>query len=443
MKIVFAATPAPGHLNPLLAIARLARARGDEALVVTGRALAPHVEAAGLRFIPLAPGADFDYRTLDVTDPERAALPPGPQQLLYDFERLFVDTMPAQTATLLAVIADEAPDLVVVDSLFLGSAPLFLGSAPRPAIVTCGVTILPLDRADGAPMGLGLPPARDAAERGRYRAIRAGVDAAFTGPLQAHADATLAAMGLPPLDAPLMHACVLNCDAYLAGTVPEFEFDMGPQLAHVSFVGALPPPPVTGDLPGWWGDLDGGRRVVLVTQGTVANADLGRLIGPTLTALADRDDLLVLATTGGRPVTDLGLSVPANARVAPFLPFAPLLPRVDALVTNGGYGTVQLALRAGVLIVVAGLTEDKAEVAARVAASGVGIDLHTDDPTPEAIRASVDAVLTQPSYRERAGALAAAFAAHDTPSEILRVLDRVAGSRRSPSDGLVAGWGRP
>ncbi len=439
MKIVFAAVPAPGHLNPLLAIARLVRARGDEAVVVTGRALASHVEAAGLRFVPLAPSGDFDYRTLDADDPERTALAPGPDHLRRVFERVFIDTMPAQADTLLQAIADEAPDVVVVDSLFLGSAPLFLGSAPRPPVVTCGITILTLDRADGAPMGLGLPPARDAAERGRYRAIKAGVEAAFTGPVQAHADATLAGMGLPPLGAPLMHACIFNCDAYLAGTVPEFEFDVGPLPAHVSFVGALPPPPVAGALPGWWGDLDGGRPVVLVTQGTVANADFRQLIEPTLMGLADRDDLLVLATTGGRSVSELGMAVPANARVTPFMPFAPLLPRIQALVTNGGYGTVQLALRAGVPIVVAGLTEDKAEVAARVAAAGAGIDLHTNEPTPGAIRASVDAVLTEPSYSERAHAFAASFAAHDTPSEILGVLDRVAGARRSSSDGIASG----
>ena len=43
-----------------------------------------------------------------------------------------------------------------------------------------------------------------------------------------------------------------------------------------------------------------------------------------------------------------------------------LLPRTDVLVTNGGYGGVQQALAHGVPLVVAGRTEDKVEVAARV-----------------------------------------------------------------------------
>lgn len=65
MKILFAATPSAGHLNPLLAIARMALARGDEALVATATYLRTSVEASGARFRPLAPGADIDLTRVD------------------------------------------------------------------------------------------------------------------------------------------------------------------------------------------------------------------------------------------------------------------------------------------------------------------------------------------------------------------------------------------
>ena len=39
---------------------------------------------------------------------------------------------------------------------------------------------------------------------------------------------------------------------------------------------------------------------------------------------------------------------PANVRIEPFVPFTELLPMVDAAVTNGGYGRVQMALAYGV-----------------------------------------------------------------------------------------------
>ena len=176
-------------------------------------------------------------------------------------------------------------------------------------------------------------------------------------------------------------------------------------------------------MPEWWDELDGSRKVVLVTQGTVANADFGELVEPTLAALGERDDLLVLVTTGRRPIRNVHGPIPTNARLAEFLDFAALLPKVDVLVTNGGYGTVQLALRAGVPIVAAGRTEDKAEVGARVAWSGVGIEIPSQRPAAEDLRAAVDRVLSEPSYRERAAAIAADMAAIDTPVTILGVLD--------------------
>jgi formate dehydrogenase assembly factor FdhD len=40
-----------------------------------------------------------------------------------------------------------------------------------------------------------------------------------------------------------------------------------------------------------------------------------------------------------------------------------LLPKVDVMVTNGGYGGVQRAVSTGVPLVVAGSTEDELEVA--------------------------------------------------------------------------------
>jgi UDP:flavonoid glycosyltransferase YjiC (YdhE family) len=48
--------------------------------------------------------------------------------------------------------------------------------------------------------------------------------------------------------------------------------------------------------------------------------------------------MLVVATAGGRPVEAIPGVIPANARLASYLPFEWLLPKVDVLVTNGGYG---------------------------------------------------------------------------------------------------------
>jgi UDP:flavonoid glycosyltransferase YjiC (YdhE family) len=75
-----------------------------------------------------------------------------------------------------------------------------------------------------------------------------------------------------------------------------------------------------------------------------------------------------------------------------YRPYDELLPRTSVYVTNGGYGGVQYALRYGVPIVATGDKEDKPEVGARVAWSGVGRRIRTERPTPVALRRDILAV---------------------------------------------------
>jgi UDP:flavonoid glycosyltransferase YjiC (YdhE family) len=117
-------------------------------------------------------------------------------------------------------------------------------------------------------------------------------------------------------------------------------------------------------------------------------------------------DLFVVATTGGADPAVLG-EPPANAVVEKFVPFSALLPHVDVMVSNGGFGAVQLAIANGVPMVVAGTSEDKKEVTAHVGWSRIGINLRTSRPSPEAIADSVAHVLNEPRFRERTSALRA------------------------------------
>jgi hypothetical protein len=69
-------------------------------------------------------------------------------------------------------------------------------------------------------------------------------------------------------------------------------------------------------LPSWAHELDGPRKVALVTQGTLADHNFGLVIGPTLAALANEPDLLAVATAGGRPIDAIPSPIPGNARLA-------------------------------------------------------------------------------------------------------------------------------
>jgi UDP:flavonoid glycosyltransferase YjiC (YdhE family) len=222
----------------------------------------------------------------------------------------------------------------------------------------------------------------------------------------------------------LFHSTVGLADAYLQLSVPGFEYPRDiPRSVH--FVGAPPISPNQAPPPSWAHELDGSRKVVLVTQGTVANHNFNLLVGPTLAALANEPDMLVLATTGGRSIDAIPGPLPSNARVSNFLPFEWLLPKVDVLVTNGGYGSVNQAMSFGIPLVTAGMTEDKADVNARVAWSGVGLNLATNEPTQEALRAAVRTALDRPAYRMRASQMADEFARIDTQSEIRSIIKQV------------------
>jgi UDP:flavonoid glycosyltransferase YjiC (YdhE family) len=71
------------------------------------------------------------------------------------------------------------------------------------------------------------------------------------------------------------------------------------------------------------------------------------------------------------------------------------------------------------------MTEDNADVNARVAWSGVGVNLATNEPTPDALRAAVRTVLDRPAYRMRTSQMADEFARIDTRSEVLSIIKQV------------------
>ena len=237
-----------------------------------------------------------------------------------------------------------------------------------------------IESRDTASFGMGLPPA-SFLNRPRNLALTALNRRLLRRPNQILDDLHTAVPGIP------MPGTFADwgrrADALVQFTVPSFEYPLSDAPAELHFVGPLSATGSQAPLPERWSDLDGTRSVIHVTQGTVANTDYGQVIAPTLRALAD-DDVLVVVTTGGRPLDTLP-PLPANVRAATYLPYDELLPRISVYVTNGGNSGVHYALRYGVPIVATGGKEDKPEVGARIAWSGVGRRIRSEHPSPKAL----------------------------------------------------------
>ncbi|BCX04978.1 MAG: glycosyl transferase [Candidatus Roseilinea sp.] len=413
--------PITGHVNPAIEIVRKLVERGHEVRVYTGQKFKAKVEAAGVTFQPMVKAYDYDDSDYDKAFPGRAALK-GINQIKFDFTEVFVRRAPEQVADLRAIFQTWTPDVVLCDPAFAGARFLYeLGEIE--AFAVFNISVLGLPSKDVPPFGLGLLPDYSPIGMLKNKALAFMASNVVFKEVNAALKEERAKFGLKPEPFSPVYSDML----YLQPSVPAIEYPRTDLIPSAHFIGALIPqfkgefePPV------WWDEVTGATKpVVLVTQGTVAtNAE--ELILPALQALA-HEDVLVVATTGGKALAG---PVPANARVAPFIPFNRLMPHVRVMVTNGGYGGVTIALANGVPVVCGGTTEDKPEVGNRVAYAGVGINLKTNTPLPEQIRAAVKQVLDDSTFRDKAKRLQAEYARHDGPTEAAVLLEKLATTKQ-------------
>lgn len=422
-RILMGAMPFTGHVNPGLPIARKLVERGNQVWWYTGKNFRRKVEATGATFVPMQAGYDFDDQDLDKSFPGRNRLK-GLAQLKFDIKHGFADSVPGHVKDLEALIPDIQPDALLVDNGFSAGGILHyhLG-IPWAAY---GVMPLSIASRDTAPMGLAMLPDSSFLGRIRNQMLYFLFDKIIFRDVNAYVNALLKQLNMPPSNKGVMDTTISEF-MYLQPTVEAFEYPRSDLPPQVHFIGPfLPGPSADFVPPAWWDEMVQSKRpVVHVTQGTVAT-ETNQLTLPTIKALAN-EDMMVVVTTGGKPVETLGINdLPANVKVESFIPHYHLLPHVSVMVTNGGYGGVQIALANGVPLVVAGASEDKPEVANRVMWSGTGINLKTNTPTVEQVRDAVKQILANPSYRHHAQAMQAKMQRRDAATEASMLIETLA-----------------
>lgn len=437
-RLLVATAPLIGHVRPMRVLVEGLTARGHEVMWYTGRAFAPTITAAGARFLPMLAARDWDAAAIDAALRGRRGLTRVKAQL----NAMFIAPMVEQLRDLEDALHTLAPELVVSDSSHLGAA--LLSEKHALPWATLGISPLVIPSEDTAPFGSALPPAVTALGRARNRLLNWAVLRVLFADVNRNYRRGRLAAGLPAGSGSYFD--VLSPHLHLQPTMPAFEYPRRDLPGQVHFIGPLLPRPQsveTAELPAWWPELAEaharGVPIVLVHQGTLAT-DGSELVVPTLRALAG-EPVLVVATTPAN-LAALGLcELPTNARVAEFIPHEALLPRVSVMVTNGGYHGTQLALAHGVPLVVAAGSEDKPEVAARVAWSGAGVDLRRADPSARAVLQAVRRVLSQARFGLRARELAEQAAGYDARvrgAELIEGLMRMGNASRASRAALVA-----
>ena len=103
------------------------------------------------------------------------------------------------------------------------------------------------------------------------------------------------------------------------------------------------------------------------------------------------------------------LHVPANVGLTSYIPHSVVLPLCSACVTHCGHGTITAALSNGVPVIGLPNIGDQVLLSGRAQELGAGIALDGEKATPDEIRAAVNRVLDEPSYKQRAMELKAKY----------------------------------
>lgn len=421
-RFLFAPMPFTGHVNPGLPIARELVARGHDVRWYATPRFQKAVERIGARYVPYRHARVLDEENLGAAFAGRPSS--GLAQLRFDIKNIFVAAIPGMLRDVTEELEREPADVLVGDN----AAAVVEAAHQKLGLpwALYGISVLPMPSRDTAPFGLALLPSATPLGRLRNRFLYWLVDRVIFREANDHHEKLRRGVGLPPLGSSIFDFA-RKAHLYLQASAPSFEYPRTDMPENLHFIGAsVPAPPADWQPPAWWGELEG-RRVVLVTQGTINN-DFDQLIRPAIRALAS-EDVYVVVTTGSREAAEVGIApLPRNVRVEKFIPYGHLMPKVDLLLTNGGYGSIQIALAHGVPVVAIGRTEEKPEIANRVRWSGVGVGLKVRIPSQSQIRNAVSHVLNTPTYAARAEALRYELAGLDAAATGADLLEELAGA---------------
>ncbi|KAL4970767.1 glycosyltransferase [Aspergillus stella-maris] len=365
--VVIVCPPETGHTTPLLPHAAHLTKQGYEVHMIAGLPTEGPIRRTGAEFYAVE-----STWTPDKYD-KMILLPDGPPRLVFGLKNVFVDLTPSIMRILQNVLeklrAEQSErEVVIVQELasmaiwpFMLGAPLPKGYARFPKVITVSTTPLVMSSVDTAPFGPGLPP--DSSEEGRARnAAMYKAGEPLWNEVAEYANAKFKELGAKRefSGSLLDFLTVGGADLQVMLYSSSLEYPRSDIPSHIRFIGGTPRKEVDPAtvLPEWWAEIEAakhaGKKVVFVSQGTVM-VDYNMLVIPTIKAMANRDDCIVVAVLGVKDAKLEDVTVPANVRIVDYLLYDAILPYADVFVTNAGFGGFMHGVMNGVPMVLAGV----------------------------------------------------------------------------------------
>lgn len=421
-RFLFAHWEGGGNTPPVVAIVKRLTAAGHQVHAVSDPCNRDDFEPAGATFSSWKRPHVRHTRTAE-SDPLRDWEVKSPPQLLARLrDRIFVGPALAYAQDTLDALERNPSDVIATSEMLLGS----MLAGERLGIPTVAISpnicLHPLPGVP--PFGPGLLPARNVLERLRDKAV--GGMTRFIFGRTAHVyNETRRTLGLAPIAHPLdqLH----RVDRQLILTSPAFDFPATKLPKHIVYTGPeLADPVWTRD----WTDprpANDTRPLVLVGFSTTYQQQTETL----QRVIHSLRDLPVTAIVTAGPALSARAFEPApNVHIVPSAPHSVLLKEAALVITHAGHGTVIRSLAAGVPLLCMPMGRDQNDNAARVFHHGAGLRLA---PTAEtaAIRASVQALLNNPKYKQTAQSLGRKIAEDAANSPATGILEELAAKVRS------------
>lgn len=397
MRFLFATWDGGGNVLPTLAIARQLRARGHFVRVLGPRSLRLRVEGAGCAFSAYA---RVPHRS---PSPAGAAALGRPRAALLVMELARAAPALAYAEDVLSELERDPVDVLVVDFMLAGA----VAAGERAGLPTAALmhTVYCLPVPGRPPFGPGVK-----AHPGPGWRLRDTAVSALRRCTQRHALRDLnearRSLGLAPV------ASASDQFRYIARVLVLTTNDFDPPPAsrppNISYVGPQPAgswrsKPL--DLPFSRED----RRPFVVVSFSTRHAatKIVQRVLDTLAALPVHG-----LVTLGLALAPGDLRLPGNVVARRFVSHGVVLPHAQLVITHAGLGTVMAALTHGVPLLCIPLKNDQFENAARVVSAEAGRTLGSHARRSSLKRAILQ-LLNDPCFREGAGRMAEAIAAHE------------------------------